>query len=378
MTKKLGLYLHIPFCEKKCDYCDFVSYCKPTGVKLQYVEDIKKEICAKAITYKDCEVDTIFIGGGTPSSMPIGAINSILNCVYKNFKVLSNAEITIECNPNSLTMSKLVEYKKSKINRLSIGLQTTNNKLLKLIGRLHTKNQFDFAVACAKKVGFNNISADLILGIPKQKLCHVKQELKYLVKLGINHISAYALIVEEGTKLKQNLDENVYKLPSESLQLKMLNFAVKYLTKQGFQRYEVSNFAKVGFESKHNLKYWTDKEYLGLGAVASSYVDNVRWKNTDSLEEYHNQVQSGNFEYCEKEVVDANSNLEETIMLALRTANGINLDDLQNKFGKDLLKIKSKQIEMLISQKLLTHEDGRIFCTNKGFNLLNQIVLMLV
>lgn len=376
--KKLGLYVHIPFCEKKCDYCDFVSYCTSTDVKLQYINDLKKEIYLQAEKYKDVEVDSIFIGGGTPSNLPNGAIYSILSSIYTSFKVCVDAEITIECNPNSLTIAKLQEYKKAKINRLSIGLQCYNNKLLKLIGRLHTTTDFDNAVKFAELIGFKNISADLILGVPKQKLHHIKRELKHLLKLGINHISAYSLIVEQNTKLAKNLDANIYKLPSEKIQLKMLNYTANYLQKNGLERYEVSNFAKQGYESKHNLKYWTNQQYLGLGVVSSSYIDNKRWKNTNNLQEYAKQFENGQLEQQELEVLDKQSQSEERIMLSLRTNVGLDVKQFKSDFNIDLLQTKSKIIQKLVAENFVFIKDDHLICTNKGYNLLNQIILELI
>lgn len=376
--KKLGLYLHIPFCEKKCDYCNFVSYCTSDDTKLLYVQNLMKEIVFQSQKFQDYEIDSIFIGGGTPSCLPIGSIFKILNTIYKNFKVLSTAEITIECNPNSLTISKLNEYKKANINRLSIGLQCYNDKLLKQIGRLHTKKDFDLAISRAKVFGFKNISVDLILGVPNQKLRDVKKELKHLVKLGINHISSYGLIVEDNTLLKQKLDNGQYKLPSEDLQVKMYDFANKYLAKHGINRYEVSNFAKSSFESKHNTKYWTDQEYLGLGVVSSSYVDNKRWKSTDDLLTYHENIKQGKIEQLEVEELDIDSKREECIMLSLRTTKGINLTEFKQKYGFDLMHTKAEQIKKLLDGDFIKVQNNHLFCTEKGFKLLNQIILQLV
>lgn len=376
--KKLGLYVHIPFCEKKCDYCDFVSYCTSDNTKLVYVQNLIKEICLQSKDFEDYEVDTIYVGGGTPTCLPTGCLFKILNTIYSHFKVLTSAEITVECNPNSLSISKLSELKRSRVNRLSIGLQCYNNKLLKLLGRLHTKKQFDDAVRRARVLGFKNISADLILGVPKQKMHHIKQELKHLTKLGIEHISAYGLIVEDGTKLKENLENGVYKLPPEKLQVKMYDYTNKYLKKHSIFRYEVSNFAKIGYESKHNLKYWQEEEYLGLGVVSSSFVSGVRWKNTDDLIEYNDSIKLGKPKKQEVEEIDKNSQMEETIMLALRTSNGINLKSFAETFGEDLQKSKKEQISKLMEQNLIEIKDGRLFCTDLGFKFLNQIVLELV
>lgn len=378
MQKKLGIYIHIPFCEKKCDYCNFVSFCKPKDEKLKYIEALKKEIVLQSSKFCDYIIDTIFVGGGTPSCLFDGAVKDICNCLKSHYIISKDCEITIECNPNSITENKLQEYKSVGINRLSIGLQVYDDKLLKLIGRLHTKKQFDSAINLCKKAGFENINVDLILGIPNQKLGDVKKELAHLIKLGINHISAYGLIVEENTKLAKNIENNVYKLPTENLQVKMYDYTKKYLKKHKIFRYEVSNFAKIGQESKHNLKYWNDGEYLGFGLASSSYVDLKRWKNTDNFIKYINDINNHILPQEEFEVVDKNSQIEECIMLSLRTAKGIDLNKFQERFGFDILVKKKKEVEFLQKQNLVIIQNNHLLCTDTGFKLLNQVILSLI
>ena len=387
MKKNIGLYVHIPFCEKKCDYCNFVSFCKSDDDKLKYMNALEKEIVLQGEKFSKLEyiVDTIFVGGGTPSVLQNGEIERLISNLRKHFDVDKNAEITIECNPNSLTIQKLQEFKSAGVNRLSIGLQAYNDNLLKLIGRLHTKKQFDMAIKNAKQVGFENINVDLILGIPKQKICDVKKEIKHLIKLGATHISAYGLIVEENTKLDYNLKNAVYKLPKESTSIKMYDIVLKMLKRKGIFRYEVSNFAKVGYECKHNLKYWTDKEYLGLGVVSSSYIQNKRWKNTDNFLKYceffeiNSKGKTDLSEIIEdEEILDLNAKIEELIMLSLRTKDGIDLIDFEKQFGVDLLKKKKAEIEELSKNKFIEIKNNRLLCTDAGFKLLNQIIVMLV
>lgn len=376
--KYLGLYIHVPFCEKKCDYCNFVSYCKKDSEKIEYVNALTKEIKLQCKFFHDRQIDSVFIGGGTPSCLPSEEIERIISFLRNNFNISKDAEITIEANPNSLTYEKLIEYKSAGINRLSIGLQAYNNKILKTIGRLHTKKQFNEAVKNAKKLGFENINVDLILGLPNQKLSDVKHELAHLIKLGVTHISAYGLIVEDGTKLKHNLDAGVYKLPSEEKSVKMYDFTVKYLQKHGIFRYEVSNFAKNGFQSKHNLKYWQNEEYLGLGAVSSSYVDGKRWKNTDDIKKYVSSINNGVVELEDEENLSNQSKMEERIMLSLRTSSGIDLQKFQNDFNIDLLNHKKSEIDLLLNDGFVSISNNHLFCTNNGFKLLNQIILQLI
>ena len=378
MNKSLGIYIHIPFCEKKCDYCNFVSYCLPKQTQVEYAKSVIREVQMKGSKFKDYEVDTIFFGGGTPSCMPDGTISMILQAIYQNFSVKKDAEITIECNPNSLTVPKLNEYKKVGINRLSIGLQAYSNKLLKLVGRLHSKKQFDEAFSLARDIGFKNINVDLILGLPGQTLHNVKRELHHLKRLNVDHISAYGLIVEENTKLFKNLQQKVYKLPSEDKQLKMYRYTKMYLKKNGVFRYEVSNFAKRGFECEHNKKYWTEKEYLGIGAVASSFAHGERWKNTDNIKKYIDDISKNKVEREEVEQIDKQNMIEETIMLSLRTVCGIDLSKFENDFGFDILKNKKSEIAELQKEQLIQIKDGHLSCTDRGFEVLNQIVLQLV
>ena len=376
--KNLGLYIHIPFCEKKCDYCNFVSFCGKDEQKKEYVDLLVKEIEIQGKTHKNYVVDSVFVGGGTPSCLELGEIKKIFDAINDNFLVTNDAEITIECNPNSLNKQKLLEYKSCGINRLSIGLQAYNNKLLKLIGRLHTKKDFDKAYKLAREVGFKNISADIILGLPKQKIFDVKHELKHLIGLGVEHISAYGLIVEDSTKLAQNLNNKKYKLPSEEKQVKMYDKTKKILQKNGYFRYEVSNFAKPQFESLHNQKYWNGSEYLGLGLVSSSFENGTRWKNTDVFAEYKTAISSGKIPMQEVEILDKNDRIEECIMLSLRTSFGIDLNKLKNQFGYDLLREKAQQIESLKQNGLIDFNKNQLFATDLGFKLLNQIILELV
>ena len=275
--EKLGLYIHIPFCESKCDYCNFISFKTDDKTKEQYVFALIKEMKLAKNTLKNYIIDSIFIGGGTPTCLRDKAIKNIIDYIINNYTIDKNIEITVEANPNSLTIDKLREFKLCGVNRLSIGLQTYNNDLLKLIGRIHTCNDFDVALNNAKNMGFENINVDLLLGLPKQNLKDVKHSLKHLVKSGINHISCYGLIVEKGTKLCKKLDNKVYALPTEELSLKMYNYTLRYLNKHKIYRYEVSNFSKQGFECKHNLKYWNMHEYVGFVVDSHSFCDGYRW-----------------------------------------------------------------------------------------------------
>ena len=377
MKQNIGIYVHIPFCEKKCDYCNFISFKTDDETKEKYVEYLLKEIEFFADKLKDYQIDTIFIGGGTPSALRHNAIRNILNYITNNFDVASDAEITIEANPNSLTKEKLSEYKLAGVNRLSVGLQTYNDKLLKLIGRIHTCKEFDEAIKNAKSLGFENISADILLGLPTQKMRDVKNTLKHLLKLNLKHISAYGLIVEENTPLSKNLENNIYSLPSEKLSLKMYEKTVSILKKHGINRYEVSNFSKAGFESKHNLKYWTMQEYIGFGLSAHSFFDGKRWENTSKLNEYFDALDNNNLPQSQVEAEDIESLKEEFVMTELRKENGFSLKKYENFFGTDILIEKQNAIAKLLNLGLISVENDRLFATEKGFEVLNQVILEL-
>ncbi len=378
MKNKLGLYVHIPFCESKCDYCNFISFVVDDEVKNRYVTTLLKEIEMQSKFFNDYVVDTIYIGGGTPSVLKDGLISKVVKCLKKFFNVSKTAEISCEANPNSLTLNKLNEYKKCGINRLSIGLQSFNNKLLKLLNRVHNKNQFINAIKNAKSVGFKNINVDLLLGVPKQKLYDVKAELKFLVKNKIPHISAYGLIVEENTKLSKNLKNKVYALPSEKSSVKMYDYTNKFLKNHGINRYEVSNFSENGFVCRHNLKYWNMQEYLGLGLVSSSYVKNFRCENFTNLNKYFKAVNDGKLPIKSSHKQTRKDFIEEYIMLGLRTSEGISVQTLKSLTNCDLLKKKSKEIADLLNKKMIVINDNFLKATDFGFHFLNKIILDLI
>jgi len=275
--KNLSLYIHIPFCESKCHYCNFVSFKKSNIHKEQYIQYLLKEIKLNAT--KDFLVNTIFIGGGTPSCLREGDILKISNAIKENFNLSKELEFTIEANPNSFTLEKAKEYVKAGINRISFGLQSANNKILKTINRIHTKKDFINAVKLAKQVGLKNINSDILIGLPNQKLKDVKRTLKLIIKLNLPHVSCYSLILEEKTPLFKMVENKKLKLPQEDKTLKMYDYTLNYLEKHKIFRYEVSNFAKLEKECMHNLTYWNLSNYLGLGLNAHSKIENERFEN---------------------------------------------------------------------------------------------------
>lgn len=372
----IGIYVHFPFCVSKCNYCNFNSYSDKNHLQLDYLKALTNEI--KKYADKKVDIDTIFIGGGTPSFMFDGCISTLLSTIKKSFNVLIDAEITIECNPNSVTSKKVYEWKDSGINRVSVGLQSTNANTLKLIGRCHTVKDYVNAIETIKTCGINNINTDCLVGLPRQKLSHIKHTLRLITKFECTHVSVYSLILEEDTPLFKLVNDGEVCLPSEEKVLNMYNFAYEYLEKNGYHRYEVSNFAKDAFECKHNLNTWKMGEYLGFGAGAHSYFKGVRYNNVLSIDEYINYLKNDDFPIEQKEKISNQEKYEETIMLGLRTKFGVNINDLKNNFKVDILKTKEKEINELLNENLIVIINDFIIPTDLGFTVLNKIILDLV
>ncbi len=379
--QSLSIYVHIPFCSSKCAYCSFVSMVASEDDKKRYFEALVDEVKIQAAKYRSIySVSSIYIGGGTPSCLDYYYIRDLLSCIYKNFAVKNSAEITIEINPNSVDKNKIREYILSGVNRFSIGLQSISPKVLKAMGRTHTAQDYQAAITAIHDFGIKNISTDIIIGYPGQKLQDVKEVVDLLLKLDIPHISAYMLSVEKGTKLKKLVDNGSVGLPEEDTVINMYNYILETLTDNGYVRYEFSNFAKPTHESFHNKVYWKRKDYLGLGLAAHSYIDGTRFANTENIVKYATTLED------KKEIPIAISKTlteeekkEEAVMLSLRTAEGLNLDLYKQEFGENFLAKKKATITKLIKAGfLILSKDNHLICTNKGFLVLNSIVLELV
>ena len=372
----IGIYVHFPFCVSKCKYCNFNSYSDKNHLQLDYLRALTNEI--KKYADKKVVVDSIFIGGGTPSFMFDGCISTLITTIKDSFSLIENAEISIECNPNSVTSKKVYEWKDSGVNRVSVGLQSTNINTLKLIGRSHTVKDYVNAIETVKMCGISNINTDCLVGLPRQKLSHVKHTLKMITKLECTHVSVYSLILEEDTPLFKLVSDGELSLPAEDKVLNMYNFAYDYLEKSGYHRYEVSNFAKDGFECNHNLNTWKMGEYLGFGAGAHSYFKGVRYCNISAIENYIDELKKDNLPIENKEKISESEKYEETIMLGLRTKYGINTKEIFKNFKIDILKSKEKEIEELLLENLIVIKDDNIIATDLGFTVLNKIILDLV
>lgn len=373
----LGIYVHIPFCVSKCLYCNFYS-----ENKLEYINDyvlaLAKEIKRESTKYSQYNINTIFIGGGTPSVLPAGCVSLIINAIKANYNVLPSAEITIEANPNSINYTDSAEWFSAGVNRVSVGVQTTSNRLLKVIGRTHTYQDFIKAISDLKNVGFKNINADLMIGLPTQKQNELKATLRQCFGMGLTHISAYTLILEENTPLCGLVQQKKLKLPTEEKTLGMFKYLLKHTEIHGYNRYEVSNFALPGFECKHNQNCWNMVPYVGFGCAAHSFVENKRFGNISSIERYINLIKQNKSVREFNEELKPQELIEETIMLNLRTKQGINLTQLKKKYNYDLLKAKKQEIAELEKLGLIKLENKHLFCSTEGFYVLNQIILKLV
>ena len=382
MKKELGIYIHIPFCKQKCYYCDFVSFPDKINLQEKYIEALIKEL--KSYNLEEYDVTTIYIGGGTPSYISSDLIKKVLENLkgkIKNNKTKwEDIEITIEVNPGTVNKEKLEEYKKQGINRLSIGLQTTNDILLKKIGRIHTYKEFLDTYNLARNIGFENINVDLIIGLPEETISDVKKDLENIIKINPEHISVYSLIVEEGTKIENLLNENKITLPDEESERRMYWFVKNTLELNGYNHYEISNFAKENMESKHNINCWEQKEYIGLGIASHSYVENIRYGNTSNLEKYIENKDFANEQELETKkirIIDEVQSKEdikkEYMMLGLRKVKGVKISKFKEKFGENPIYIFRNELEKLVRENLIVVDGDNIYLSNKGLDLANLV-----
>lgn len=369
----IGLYIHIPFCVSKCKYCDFNSHKINLEEKVKYLEDLKEEMKLYKKEIGDNEIDTVFIGGGTPSILTKEEIKLLFDNIKSNFKLKNNAEITMECNPGTLTVNKLKVMKECGVNRLSIGLQAVQNNHLKYIGRIHTYEEFEENYNQAKNVGFENINIDLMYALPNQKKEDWMESLEKVVKLNPTHISAYSLILEEGTELFNMYERNEFKLLDEDADIEMYEYTINYLKMNGYNQYEISNYAKEGFECKHNILYWKCENYLGLGVSASGYLNNTRYNNISDLDEYNKLIHSGKKPIEWQEKLSIKDEIEESIFLGLRMNEGIKFKMFYEKYDFNFEEEYKNEINKLKNMNLIEIRDGVLKLTQKGREISNSI-----
>ena len=366
--KELGVYIHIPFCAKKCIYCDFISFENKLDLQGQYVEKLLEEINNEKDLFKDYKITTIYIGGGTPSIINEDLIGKILSMIDRE----SDAEITIELNPGTVTKQKLINYKNFGINRLSIGLQSTKNEILKQIGRIHNYEKFLESYKYAEDVGYDNINVDLMIGIPNQSIQDIKDSINKIVNLKPAHISVYSLIIEPNTPLENMVDKNILKLPPDEDERMQYSYVKNSLELKGYKHYEISNFAIDGKYSKHNMNCWEQKEYIGFGVSAHSYINKKRFSNTESLNEYLSE------DYKKIKILQEVQNIEdeqkEYMLLGLRKIDGIKISKFKEKFnGQNPIFLFKKELDKLVKQELLQVDLDNIKLTRKGLDLANLV-----
>lgn len=395
MKKNMQIYVHIPFCLKKCAYCDFLSFSCDEKTQLEYADALVREIEFYGPKMEEYEISTIFIGGGTPTWLDENKMIEILDSIYTYFNVSPEAEVTIECNPGTVTAEKLQKYRRAGVNRLSIGLQSADDEELKILGRIHNFEQFVKTYEMARNVGFGNINVDLISGIPYQTAEKFLHTLQKVVRLKPNHISAYTLIIEKGTPfyeeykfdmVKQEAGMQTEVLPTEDEVYRIYKLTQQYLAQNGFEQYEISNFAQPGYECDHNIGYWTRADYLGVGLGAASLVDNARYTNTTDLYQYiedSKNIQIQNFApegetavygtnlHMEAGAVSRKAQMEEFMFLGLRMNQGLTREQFQKAFGIPIDGVYKNALEHLKTEGLLDTSEGRIVLTEKGMDLSN-------
>lgn len=368
-TDSIGLYVHIPFCKKKCNYCDFCSYSDlDAETKNSYINALIAEINSYKRSDK-ISIDTIFFGGGTPSLLSVDEFFKITDSIYDAFDVSSDTEFTVEANPKTVTEEKIKAFKSCGVNRISLGLQSIHQNELKILGRIHTFEDFKTAYNIVLNAGIANISVDVMYGIPEQTPLSFEKTLAEVVALRPTHISSYGLILEEETpfwQIKDSLD-----LPSEDEEADMYFFACEFLSKRGYRHYEISNFALDTYRSRHNLKYWQNKEYIGVGVSAYSYFNGTRFGNCGSIHKYLSENAK---EYVTKENIDSESEKYEFVMLALRLDDGFSLSEYSSKFNSDFFLGREQKINEYISLGYMKLSGDRLMLTDKGFYISNTIL----
>lgn len=392
--RPLGLYLHFPFCVRKCRYCDFLSFPSGEAGREIYLERLKEEIKARGAIYQDYNIETLFIGGGTPSLMTGQQLTELLDTVRASFHVSPVGEWTMECNPGTTDAETLRIYRNAGINRLSFGLQSMNDEELKYLGRIHTAKQFAENYQAARRVGFENINIDLMSALPGQTTASWMDTLNKAAAFEPEHLSAYSLIIEEGTPFwdlygddrsgEANADgiiadggagqqgkAAIPALPDEDSERQMYHLTKRILAEKGYARYEISNYARKGFECRHNLIYWQRKDYLGLGLGAASMVGNRRFSNVSDMTSYMHD-----WSYCQEEILDRKAQIEETMFLGLRCTAGVSDRMFTEKFGQSMMDIYGDIIRKYLSEGFLIYNpsDGRLAFSEAGTDVSNWIL----
>ncbi len=373
MDKKIGLYIHIPFCKSKCHYCDFNSQAGKEALIEAYFHTLQQEIRNSSEHMRDCVISSIFIGGGTPSLPDAKYTYQLMNACKQYFKIDSKAEITIESNPGTLTYEKLLSYRIIGINRLSMGLQACQDVHLKKLGRIHSAEDFMANYEAAVKAGFKNINADLIFGIPGQTVNDWRETVDRVIRLGLQHISCYSLKIEEETPFYDMLRAGSLQPVDDELDRRMYWYAVDELKKRGYIHYEISNFSLPGYECRHNLVYWEAEEYLGIGAGAHSYLGGKRYNNIYDIEDYINITVNNGNPAENVQLIDRTESMAEYMILGLRLVEGVSIKQFELRYGEDVFGIFGKQIDKLLKKQLLELEGERLRLSPYGLDIANAV-----
>ena len=369
MKKRLGLYVHIPFCARKCAYCDFASFAGREGDMDRYVDCLTAEMARRRT---DAEIATLYIGGGTPSLLPPALMERLLARLHHFFDFMPDAECSCECNPGTVTMDFLRVLRDGGVNRLSFGAQARQEKLLSLLGRVHTWKQVEESVALARDCGFRNLNLDLMLGLPGQTLTDMRETLDAAITLAPTHLSCYGLIVEDGTKMWEMVDSGQWTLPDEDTERDMYECCRETLDRHGFRQYEISNFALPGFECRHNTDCWRRREYLGLGSAACGFADETRYQNPPSLSDYLAGVPA------QETAVAPEDARFESVMLGLRMTEGVSEEDFLLMHGVSLRETYGKRLEKSLALGLVEWRDGCLRLTRRGMDVQNSILVDLL
>lgn len=372
--KNLELYIHIPFCIRKCAYCDFLSFTSTLKERTEYVKALLVEIEQYREVANSYRITSIFIGGGTPSILEPDLMICIMEKLKDIFQISKSAEISVEVNPGTMTLEKAKVYKNLGINRVSIGLQATSDEELRMLGRIHDYQEFLETYEYVKNSGIHNINIDLISAIPKQTVASWTETLNRVIALNPTHISAYSLIIEEGTKFHDSFREYEEFIPEEDAEREMYYITKEKLEAAGYVRYEISNYAKDGYECQHNLGYWERKDYLGIGLGAASLLNNVRYTNESEMEQYIHKCSENKSVHIEKTVLSIQEQMEEFMFLGLRKMEGIRIPTFREEFGVELWTMYGTQLDELIGKELLEVEYDSVKLTELGIDVSNYVL----
>jgi oxygen-independent coproporphyrinogen-3 oxidase len=369
--KKLGIYVHIPFCKRKCNYCDFYSVKWNEEIENGYIQALIQEI--KSYSNMKYDVDTVFFGGGTPTVIKPQNLGRIINEIKSIFNVNDDAEISLEANPNTLTSENLAIYKEIGINRLSIGVQSLNDEILRSIGRLHNSNEAIESIERAKLYGYENLNVDLMFNIPGQRVTDIEETILKIIQQDVKHISFYSLKLEKGTPLYDMERDNKIVMPDEAVEREMYYKGRELMQENGIMQYEISNFSKPGFECKHNLRYWNQEEYIGLGPSSHSFLNKKRYSNPSDINFYFRDAQQNIFNRTTQEVLDCVAVEFEYIMLKLRLTDGLDIKKFNEKFNIDFNSKYLTQIKYLVENKLIIYNEEIIKLTKFGMDVSNFV-----